>query len=444
LGDLDLDECVSCGAGLLAVSDICPQCGWPKNNRIKPDEKKVENDIELDESEEKVENDIELDELQEELDALKKQNKEQLTKIKNKKSRPVGIRLISISYMAFGISLMLFGIIFASAVMFLVMSDAMGELGGIGGGMGNMPMLPGMGGMDASTRSSLGNIIDLNRIAGSPSASEIEMRMNSSGIMNLDVMMEIIEEIGVIAIIEIIIGLVIFGIGLVLFKGKKLARPAIIVSSIISIPLVASFVTIDTLVLLGMVAFNGVILYYMFKSKTREYFNQTPTKKSKTKTSPTVKVESSKVKQTVESESPQGKPITKFKSTQVRPLGITIIAILQILSGLFNLGVGLLSGTLASVFPDVIPGYTALLGFIGGGLIIHGVSQLVTAWGVLKGKSWAWKLTLILIIIGIILAAIREDVFAVIANVTWGVIFVYYLFRPHVKDYFGIIVKTTH
>ena len=308
---MDLDECVSCGAGLLAVSDICPQCGWPKNKRIKPDEEKVENDIELDESEEKVENDIELDELQEELDALKKQNKEHLTKIKNKKSRPAGIRLISISYMAFGISLMLFGIIFASAVMFLVMSDAMGELGGIGGGMGNMPMLPGMGGMDASTRSSLGNIIDLNRIAGSPSASEIEMRMNSSGIMNLDVMMEIIEEIGVIAIIEIIVGLVIFGIGLVLFKGKKLARPAIIVSSIISIPLVASFVTIDTLVLLGMVAFNGMILYYMFKSKAREYFNKTPTKESKTKTSPTVKVKSTKVKQTVESVSPEGKPTTE-------------------------------------------------------------------------------------------------------------------------------------
>ena len=70
-----------------------------------------------------------------------------------------------------------------------------------------------------------------------------------------------------------------------------------------------------------MAAFDGMVLYYMFKSKAREYFNQTPTKKSKTKTSPTIKVKSSKVKQTVESESPQGKPITKLKSTQSRPLG---------------------------------------------------------------------------------------------------------------------------
>jgi len=160
--------------------------------------------------------------------------------------------------------------------------------------MGNMPMLPGMGGIDASTKSALDKIIDLNRIAGSPSASEIEMRMNSSGgIMNMDVMMAIIGETSVIALIEIVVGLLVFGIGLVLFKGKKLARPAIIVSSIISIPLVVSFVTVDTLVLLGMAALNGMILYNMFKPKAREYFNQTSikksNKKSKIKTSRTVK-----------------------------------------------------------------------------------------------------------------------------------------------------------
>ncbi len=284
---MELDECVSCGAGLISVSDICPQCGWPKNKPIKPAEPEEEPDdvgIEnYDEFVEKVADDIK-----------SKPSRKKPTEIKNKISRSAGVRLISIFYMLFGISLILFGLIFVSAVMFLVMSDAMGTLGGIGGGMGNMPMLPGMGGIDASTKSALDKIIDLNRIAGSPSASEIEMRMNSSGgIMNMDVMMAIIEETSVIALIEIVVGLLVFGIGLVLFKGKKLARPAIIVSSIISIPLVVSFVTVDTLVLLGMAALNGMILYYMFKPKAREYFNQTSikksNKKSKIKTSRTVK-----------------------------------------------------------------------------------------------------------------------------------------------------------
>ncbi len=217
-----MDSCVNCDAGLIAASTICPQCGWPKGKPIEP----------VEESEEI------------------KESTEEPTEVKNRLPRPAGVRLISIFYMAFGISLLLFGLIFVSAVMFLVMSDAMGELGGIGG-TGNMPMLPGMGGIDASTKSVLGNIIDLNGIAGSPSANEIEMRMNSSGIMNIDLMMEIIEETGVIALIEIIIGLGIFGTGIVLFKGKKLARPVTIISSIISIPLVVVFVTADVLVILG-------------------------------------------------------------------------------------------------------------------------------------------------------------------------------------------------
>lgn len=259
MSNSNLDECVNCGAGLIKVSDICPQCGWKKNKPIEPDTSK-----------EKGEEDIERD-----------SSVQEPSIIKNKIFRPTGVKFISMSYMVFGISLMLFGIIFVSVVMFLVMSDAMGELGGIGGGMGNMPMLPGMGGMDASTKSSLGNIIDLNRIAGSPSASEIEMRMNSSGIMNMDVMMEIIGEAGVIALIEIIVGLVIFGIGLILFKGKKWARPLSIIFSIISIPFIIAFVTTDNQILLVLAAFNIIIIYYMLKQKARDYFNQTLTKKLK-------------------------------------------------------------------------------------------------------------------------------------------------------------------
>jgi len=241
---LDLDECVSCGAGLLAVSDICPECGWPKNKPIK-----------VDESQEKVEDEIE---------SGPSTNKS--IEIKNKIFRPTGVRLISISYMLFGISLILFGIIFVSAVMFWVMSDAMSVLGVTG-----------------VSQSYLNNIIDLNSITGSLSASEIEMKMNSSGLMVMDSMMEIIGEASIIALVEIIVGVLIFVVGIGLAKGKKWTRPVTIVSSIISIPLVVSFVTADTLIILGMVAFNGMIIYYMFKSKVREYFNQTEMVKKKIK-----------------------------------------------------------------------------------------------------------------------------------------------------------------
>jgi len=271
---LDLDECVNCGAGLISVSDICPQCGWPKNKPIKPAE-----------PEEKVEKDIE-----------NNPSTKKPAVIKNKIFRPAGVRLISISYMLFGISLLLFGLIYVSAVMFLVMSDAMSELGAIGGGMGNMPMLPGMGGIDASTKSALGNIIDLNRIAGTFSSSEIDLFLNSSGsagIMNMDLMMAIIWNASLAALIEIGVGASAFVMGLGMFKGKKLARVVVIIDSIISIPLIIAFVTADAIVILGMIAVNGVVLSYMLKSKAREYFNQPSIRKEKKP-----KIKKSKIKKT--------------------------------------------------------------------------------------------------------------------------------------------------
>jgi len=292
LEDTPLDECVNCGAGLLDVSDICPQCGFlkSKGDELIEAQEKAANENDLDESEEKPNNVVieNYEEFVEKVaDDIKNPSRKKSTKIKI--SRPAGVRLISIFYMAFGVSLTVFAMIFASVVMFMLMSSGFSSLGDIGD-MEDIIMLPGMGGIDSSTMESFDMIIGLNSIAGSPSASEIDERMNSAGIMNMDVMMEIMGEIAVIAIIEIIIGLVVFGIGLVLFKGKKWARPAIIASSIISVPLVVLFVeNPDNLILLGIIAFDGMVIYYMFKSKVREYFNQSSIKKLKSKNSRIVK-----------------------------------------------------------------------------------------------------------------------------------------------------------
>ena len=264
-----MDECVNCGTGIIKASDICPQCGWEKNKPVEPDTSKVEDDEDIVKESPKVEDDE---------DIVKESPIQEQTIIKNKIFRPTGVKFISISYMVFGICLMLFGIIFVSAVMFLIMSDAMGELGGIGGGMGNMPMLPGMSGIDASTKSSLSSIIDLNKMVGSLSASEIETRMNSSSTLDVDMIMEILEEASIVAAIEIILGLLILILGICVAKGKKWARPLSIISSIISIPFIIAFVTADNQILLLLAAFNGIIIYYMLKSKARDYFNQSLTK----------------------------------------------------------------------------------------------------------------------------------------------------------------------
>ena len=141
-------------------------------------------------------------------------------------------------------------------------------------------------------------------------------------------------------------------------------------------------------------------------------------------------MKSTKVKQTVESEFPQGKPITKLKSTKVRPTGVTILVILMAISGTFVVLIGLLFSTYAAIV-GIDTG--AFLGVISGVLVILGIATLVTAWGLEKGKSWAWSITRILVIISIVFDIISQNVIGLIID---GVI-LYYLYRPVVKAYFG-------
>ena len=243
LGNLDLDGCVNCGAGLLSVSNICPQCGWPKN---KP--------IEHVEVEEVTENSIEND-----------SSTIEPTEIKKRIFRPAGVRMIGVFHMALGIFLICFAILFASAVMLLVMTTGMGSLAGIGS-MGNMEVLPGMDSIDPAT---------LSMISGMPSTS----------IMSIDEMMTIMGATAANASVVIILGIFTVIVGRGVLKGKKWARIFIVVAAVISIPISALLLgNLDNLTLLGSVALDGLVIFYMTKTKVREYFNQDSIKKSEIKT----------------------------------------------------------------------------------------------------------------------------------------------------------------
>jgi uncharacterized membrane protein (DUF2068 family) len=112
-----------------------------------------------------------------------------------------------------------------------------------------------------------------------------------------------------------------------------------------------------------------------------------------------------------------------------RPLGVTVIAILTVIGGLGFLGSG------ALIFA-LIP----LLGIIiGGVLVIIGIAYFVMAYGLWNGRRWAWKLTLILSVIGIILgigSIVVGNVGSLFHTIINAVV-IYYLYRPNVKDYFG-------
>ena len=143
-------------------------------------------------------------------------------------------------------------------------------------------------------------------------------------------------------------------------------------------------------------------------------------------------------------------------TSKSRPTGVTIIAVLNIISGIIMLIGGFGLAAISSILPTMTTidpnasGQMALAGLLGpagvalgGILIILGIISFIVAWGLLKGKGWAWSLTMILSIISIIISIVSlvGGNFGGVANIIISGIIIYYLFRPHVKAFFGKSVK---
>ncbi len=139
-------------------------------------------------------------------------------------------------------------------------------------------------------------------------------------------------------------------------------------------------------------------------------------------------------------------------SSGTRPLGVTIIAILNIISGIVMLFAGIGLAAASSFIPAIstidpnAAGQMALVGLAGGAgvavgaiLIALGIVSFVVAWGLLKGRGWAWIVTIILSIISLIVGVISliGGNVGSIVNVAIAGVIIYYMYRPHVKAYFG-------
>lgn len=112
-----------------------------------------------------------------------------------------------------------------------------------------------------------------------------------------------------------------------------------------------------------------------------------------------------------------------------RPLGVTILAILQLLGGILGVLGGFGSIALAALVPEL----ELLMMALGAILLIVGLVGLIVGWGLYTMKSWAWMLAMILNIINIIMAVISFDIVSLIIPV----IIVLYLNQPDIKSRFG-------
>jgi hypothetical protein len=148
-----------------------------------------------------------------------------------------------------------------------------------------------------------------------------------------------------------------------------------------------------------------------------------------------------------------------------RPTGVTIIAILTIIEGILLLlaGISLVAiGGFISTSTSTSHTISQFLGVIaaaiGGVLLVIGIGYLVMFYGLLKGKTWAWTITVILLLIGIAIQIISmaiggtltasagnststnqylSEIIGTIVGLAINIIMLYYLYRPHVKAFFG-------
>ena len=131
-----------------------------------------------------------------------------------------------------------------------------------------------------------------------------------------------------------------------------------------------------------------------------------------------------------------------------RPTGVTVIAILSLISGLLGLcGVSPLLGI--SVIGAIIPtGVTQILGAIGivvsALLVVGPILQIIFAYGAWNLRSWAWWFGIVatgISVLGVIIGIIGSGgaaVPTVVTNALLPIIIFIYLLVPDVRRAFSV------
>ena len=98
-----------------------------------------------------------------------------------------------------------------------------------------------------------------------------------------------------------------------------------------------------------------------------------------------------------------------------------------------------MGGLIPLAFAAFIPEMSGFLIGAGGVLIAIGLAYLFVSYGLLKGKRWAWTVTVILSYIGIItsIIAIAGGNITSIPHLIISIAIIYFLYKPQVKEFFG-------
>jgi hypothetical protein len=115
-----------------------------------------------------------------------------------------------------------------------------------------------------------------------------------------------------------------------------------------------------------------------------------------------------------------------------KPLGIVIITILTVISGLI-----LLTMSFFSFIISLPIGPVALMG--SGFLFILGIASIIVSIGLYRGNGWSWTLLLVLSgfgAAGYLLNIVNGQRISIIGLII-NLIIIYYLYRPNVRRFFS-------
>jgi len=124
-----------------------------------------------------------------------------------------------------------------------------------------------------------------------------------------------------------------------------------------------------------------------------------------------------------------------------RPSGITILAGLEIVEGFIGSIIGIIVLFSYSILKGLIPVpatylplIQAVLTVIGSIVIFISLVNFIIAYGLLKGTSWAWTVSLVFAVIGILrgLGTLPMGILTIIIQV----LIIYYLTRDSVRSFF--------
>jgi hypothetical protein len=122
---------------------------------------------------------------------------------------------------------------------------------------------------------------------------------------------------------------------------------------------------------------------------------------------------------------------TPNENRKKTPLGILIITILTVISGLILLTM--------SFFTFIVLVHLGPVGLLGPGfLFVLGIASIIVSIGLYKGKGWSWILLLILSgfgAAGYLLNIINGQRFSIVGLII-NIIIIYYLYRPNVRRFF--------